>query len=77
MISPTLILDDVDIDVVAHRIAWGKFVNSGQTCIAPDYVLCSYETLKKLLPSLKKAIQEYYGNQPSDSDSYGKIVNNS
>lgn len=73
--SPVVVLDDADPVNAARRIAWGRFVNVGQTCIAPDYVLCSPAMEKKLVPQLEAAIKEYYGEDPQKSDSYGRMVN--
>ena len=57
------------------RITWGKFTNAGQTCIAPDYVLTDPETEAKLLPLLEKHIVKMFGTDASQSESYGRIVN--
>lgn len=59
----------------ANRIVWGKFFNAGQTCIAPDYVLCTIETQERLMPCLRQAIREFYGNEPQDSPDFGRMVN--
>ena len=73
--SPCVVLPDADLDTTAMRIAWGKFTNAGQTCIAPDYILTDAETEKKLVPKLQEAITSMFGDDPGASDSYGKIVN--
>eukprot|EP00794_Sanderia_malayensis_P013865 gene13865-15313_t len=54
----------------------GKFVNFGQTCLAPDYILCTKETEVKLVQSLKKALREFYGENPKDSGDLARIINN-
>ncbi|MDJ0712096.1 MAG: aldehyde dehydrogenase family protein [Woeseiaceae bacterium] len=72
--SPCIVMPDADLETTANRIAWGKFTNAGQTCIAPDYILVDENTEKKLLPLLQKAITEMYGDDPQQSDSYGRIV---
>ena len=72
--SPTYVADDADLDVAARRIVWGKFTNAGQTCVAPDYVLGSRSTLEALKPLLVKALREAYGDDPSRSEHYGRIV---
>ena len=74
--SPCVIMPDADLKTTAHRIAWGKFTNAGQTCIAPDYVLADAETEKKLVPLLEESIREMFGDDPEASSSYGRIVNN-
>lgn len=73
--SPCVVMPDADLPTTARRIAWGKFTNAGQTCIAPDYVLVDAETEAKLLPLLQQAVTEMYGENPEESDSYGRIVN--
>jgi len=73
--SPCVVLPDADLEVTARRIAWGKFTNAGQTCIAPDYVLTDVDTEARLLPLIEKSIAEMFGEDPENSDSYGRIVN--
>lgn len=71
---PVYVDGSADLDVTARRICWGRYVNAGQTCVAPDYILCTKETQEKLLPFLKKALQQFYGDNPKNSDSYGRII---
>jgi len=73
--SPCVVLPDADLKTTARRIAWGKFTNAGQTCIAPDYILTDAQTEKKLVPLLQQAINGMFGEDPAQSDSYGRIVN--
>ena len=73
--SPCVVLPDANLETTARRIAWGKFSNAGQTCIAPDYILTDAETEAKLLPLIENAIRDMYGDNPEASDSYGRIVN--
>ena len=73
--SPAIVLADADIDVAARRIAWGKFVNAGQTCIAPDYVLVEAAAEDRFLGALLRAVHDFYGDDPADSHDYGRIVN--
>ena len=73
--SPCVVLPDADLLTTARRIVWGKFTNAGQTCIAPDYMLTDAETEKKLLPLLQQAVTEMFGDDPAQSESYGRIVN--
>jgi len=73
--SPCVVLPDADLKTTANRIAWGKFTNAGQTCIAPDYILTDAETEKKLVPLLQEALTNMFGENPETSDSYGRIVN--
>jgi aldehyde dehydrogenase (NAD+) len=73
--SPCVVLPDADLETTAARIAWGKFTNAGQTCIAPDYLLVDAATEKKLVPLLQAAITRMFGADPAASESYGRIVN--
>lgn len=73
--SPCVVMPDANLETTARRIAWGKFTNAGQTCIAPDYMLVDAETEKKLVPLIEKAVVEMFGENPETSDSYGRIVN--
>ena len=73
--SPCVVMPDADLVTTARRIAWGKFTNAGQTCIAPDYVLVDVATEKKLVPLIQAAVTEMFGEDPESSDSYGRIVN--
>ena len=59
--SPVIVADDANIEVSARRIMWGKLLNSGQTCVAPDYVLCTPDTQDKLIEACKRMIEEFYG----------------
>ena len=73
--SPCVVLPDANLETTARRIAWGKFSNAGQTCIAPDYILTDADTETKLLPLIDKVTREMFGDDPQTSDSYGRIVN--
>ena len=73
--SPCIVDDPVHIEYTAKRIVWGKFSNAGQTCTAPDYLLVNQKIKKELLNSIKKHIREFYGNEPSKSHSYARIIN--
>ncbi len=73
--SPCVVLPDANLETAARRIAWGKFTNAGQTCIAPDYLLTDADTEARLLPLLQQAIVDMFGTDPQTSDSYGRIVN--
>lgn len=75
--SPAVVHKDADIKTAARRIAWGKFMNAGQTCVAPDFVLVHHEVKNELTEELKKAIKKYYGKKPKSSDDYGRMVNQS
>jgi aldehyde dehydrogenase (NAD+) len=73
--SPCIVDGTADLDVAARRIAWGKFINCGQTCIAPDYVLVTREHESALNARLKAAVATFYGTDPRTSADYGRIVN--
>lgn len=73
--SPCVILEDANMEIAARRLAWGKFMNAGQTCIAPDYVLTDRQTRDRLLPLLQEYLAEMYGENPQGSDSFARIVN--
>ncbi|WP_328403734.1 aldehyde dehydrogenase family protein [Streptomyces sp. NBC_00390] len=73
--SPVFIDRDTDPMTVAARLVRGKFLNAGQTCVAPDYVLTDAETARALEPALVKAIEELYGTRPATSPEYGRIIN--
>ncbi len=73
--SPCIVLSDADLDTTARRIAWGKFTNAGQTCIAPDYVLCTPEIRERLVARMAHEIDTMFGPDPSLSADYGRIVN--
>ena len=59
--SPAIVADDANIEVAARRIIWAKGLNLGQTCIAPDYVICTPQVHDDLIDACKKTIQSFYG----------------
>ena len=73
--SPAIVAADADLRVTARRLAWGKFTNAGQTCIAPDYVLVDASIRDRLVDEFADVIGEFYGDDPRLSDDYGRIVN--
>lgn len=72
--NPCYVSDTCDVQNVARRVAWGRFFNAGQTCLAPDYLLCSLEMQEKLMPALRAAIVEFFGSNPKESPDFGRIV---
>ena len=72
--SPCIVDADVDLDVAAKRITWGKFINAGQTCIAPDYLLVDRTVKSELLAGIKKYIGEFYGENPSQSPDFARLI---
>jgi len=75
--SPCLICSDADLQVAARRIVRGKFINAGQTCVAPDHVWVQAEVMKPWLEHLTRTLREFYGPDPKQSPDYGRIVNRS
>ncbi|MDX2231991.1 MAG: aldehyde dehydrogenase [Leptolyngbyaceae cyanobacterium bins.349] len=73
--SPCIVDRDIQLDITAKRIVWGKFVNAGQTCIAPDYLLVQEDLKPALLTALQQTIQEFFGDDPAQSPDLGRIVN--
>ncbi|MFF4633509.1 aldehyde dehydrogenase family protein [Streptomyces griseorubiginosus] len=73
--SPAFVDRDADLAVVADRLVRGKFLNAGQTCVAPDYVLTDPETAAALEPLFVKAVETLYGADPAASGEYGRIIN--
>lgn len=73
--SPCIIDKDADIKVAAKRVAWGKSLNAGQTCIAPDYLMLHKNIKDKFLSELEKAFRELLGDDPQKSEHFVRIVN--
>ena len=73
--SPAIVAADANIEVAARRIAWAKFLNAGQTCVAPDYVLVEDSVEDELLSALAAAVTKFYGDDPRQSSDYARIVN--
>ena len=73
--SPAIVDHTANLEVAAKRIIWGKFVNAGQTCIAPDYVLVEESVKDKFIELLKQTILQFYGKVIQDSPDLGRIVN--
>jgi aldehyde dehydrogenase (NAD+) len=73
--SPCIVDKSANIELAARRIVWGKFLNAGQTCVAPDYLLVHRDVKKTLLEGMKKYIREFYGEHPCKNDEFPKIIN--
>ena len=71
--SPVIVTSEANFEVAAKRIVWGKFLNSGQTCVAPDYILVDEKVKDSFLDSLKSYIQKF--NYQPDSEHYTRIIN--
>ena len=73
--SPCIVDQTADIKLAAKRIVFGKYLNCGQTCVAPDYVYCHRSVKDKLIKEVQKQIRRQYGKQPLHNFDYGKIIN--
>ncbi|NEP00524.1 MAG: aldehyde dehydrogenase [Symploca sp. SIO2E9] len=73
--NPCIVDTDVRLDYTAKRIAWGKFINAGQTCAAPDYLLVDQRIKSDLLKNLQHSIDEFFGDNPVKSPDYARIIN--
>ncbi|XP_010007435.1 PREDICTED: fatty aldehyde dehydrogenase-like [Chaetura pelagica] len=73
--SPCYIDKDCDLAVACRRITWGKYMNCGQTCIAPDYILCDPSIQSKVVENIKATLQEFYGEDVKSSPDYERIIN--
>lgn len=73
--SPCFIDKNNDLELVGKRLAWGKFFNTGQTCVAPDYVLVESSIREGLVKSIEKALKEFFPQGPKNSPDYGRIIN--
>ncbi len=73
--SPALIDKTANVKIAARRIVWGKFLNAGQTCIAPDYILIDKSKSESFLSFLKEEIRKQYGDNPRNSPDFPRIIN--
>lgn len=73
--SPCIVMDDADFNIAARRVAWGKFFNCGQTCIAPDYLLITEKAKKPFFEAVQKEIKKFYGENPASSPDFARIIN--
>lgn len=73
--SPVIIRPDADLALAARRLVWGKFLNAGQTCVAPDHVYVPQEMRDALVAELGRQIQKQYGSHPLKSPDLPKIIN--
>lgn len=73
--SPCIVDETADLKLAAKRIVFGKFVNCGQTCVAPDYIYCAETIREKLINELQKQIQKQYGKTVLQNPNYGRIIN--
>ena len=73
--SPCIVDSTAKIPLAARRIVFGKFLNCGQTCVAPDYILCHHSVRQKLVAAIRHEIQIQFGESPLLNPDYGKIIN--
>lgn len=73
--SPVIVEKNANLELACRRILWGKLMNAGQTCVAPDYVFVPKERKAEFLEQLKRVLREFYGQDPKASQDYGRIVN--
>ena len=73
--NPCIVAADARLDFAAKRIAWGKFINSGQTCVSPDYLLIDKKVKDKFLELISKEIRLFYGSDPEKSNDFARVIN--
>lgn len=73
--SPAIVDQTANIEVAAKRIVWGKFNNTGQTCVAPDYLFVHSSVYEKFMKAIRKTIEQFYGKNPQLSPDYGRVIN--
>lgn len=73
--SPAIADGTGNLRTIGRRIAWGRFINAGQTCVAPDYLLVKREAKTELVEAIRRALVEFYGEDPQKSPDYGRIIN--
>ncbi|MCG8311513.1 MAG: aldehyde dehydrogenase family protein, partial [Cytophagales bacterium] len=73
--SPCIVDEDANIDLAARRIVWGKLINGGQSCVAPDYLLVHKRIRKPLLEKVISYIKRFYGEKPEDSPDFPRVIN--
>lgn len=73
--NPCVVAEDARIDFAARRIAWGKFMNAGQTCICTDYVIIDKKIKAEFLEKIVEEVRSFYGEKPEESNDYAHIIN--
>ena len=73
--SPCIVDASANIKLAAKRIVWGKYLNCGQTCVAPDYILCEKSVKDEFVAEVVKQIRKQFGRKPLENKDYGKIIN--
>ncbi len=72
--SPCIVDSTADLPLAARRILWGKLINAGQTCVAPDYLFVQSDIKDRLLEELKREIRSQWGDSPLENSEYGKMI---
>jgi len=75
--NPCVVASDARLDIAARRIAWGKFLNGGQTCISPDYVLIDKKVKARFLELISDEIKGFYGEDPKSSEHFSRVISSS
>ena len=73
--SPGFVLEDAKLKITAQRLVWGKFINAGQTCVAPDYLLVDAKIKAQLIAEIKTQITKIHGENPQESEALSRIIN--
>ncbi|KAF3429543.1 hypothetical protein E2986_00708 [Frieseomelitta varia] len=73
--SPVYIDNTADLEISVKRVLWGKCINGGQTCVAPDYILCTEEIQNKFIEKAKQILKEWYADNPKESPDFTRIIN--
>ncbi|MDE6757710.1 MAG: aldehyde dehydrogenase [Clostridia bacterium] len=73
--SPCIVDETANISLAARRIVWGKYLNHGQTCVAPDYILCHKSVRESLVTEIKNQIDKQFSTKPLENQNYGKVIN--
>ena len=73
--SPCIVDSTAKIRLAAKRIVFGKYLNCGQTCVAPDYILCDKRIRDELITAILAEIEKQFGKEPLKNPNYGKIIN--
>jgi len=74
--SPCIVDETANLKIAARRIVWGKYINAGQTCVAPDYLLVHTSVKDELIARITEAIRDMFGERPLENEDYSKIINN-
>ncbi|WP_069789466.1 aldehyde dehydrogenase [Cyanobacterium sp. IPPAS B-1200] len=73
--SPCVVDKETNLKITAQRITWGKFINAGQTCIAPDYILVDKAIKQEFIQEIKQCVHDFFGDNPAQSQDFARIIN--